>query len=268
VRYRRLLLVGHSHIHCMVEAYKKTPANTFPMEYVYLHGNKKRGDEPDFGDYVGKQILSKLRALALKGESPEQLLSATRQGRSDLLIAICLGGNAHNILGLIKANPPFDFVRRSKPGLPLEKGAQIIPEGAVREILLRRSKTILRGVEAINGVAGGGIVCFESPPPAADDEHVRMHLGEFFLEKHKGEFQVVSRFLRFKLWDLASSIMRAECKRVGIPYMLCPQSLLDEGMFMKPEGYADEATHGNTWYGGQMLLHLMNWSSDDRRGKR
>jgi hypothetical protein len=177
-----------------------------------------------------------------------------------------LGGNGHNIMGLLRHQVPFDFVLPEASHLPLEAGAQVIPYGAMRALLERRLKYERNTFEAMRRQYPGPYLHLESPPPPRDDDYVVKSLDDFFRNKNSPD-GIVSAALRYKLWRLHSTIVQSFCEALGMTFVRTPVEACDPDGYLAPQAYAN-ATHANAWYGGLLLRQveaIVTAGQDDRR---
>ncbi|WP_207281001.1 hypothetical protein [Thiocystis violacea] len=239
---RKILLIGHSHILCILDAFSNTFKNVIDLDYLCLHKDKMNGNEDNFPVYLSHAVND----LRVAGD-----------GRSYALVVACLGGNAHNTLGLIKMNPPFDFVLSSREFLEIEAGAFLVPERIVRDVIKFRCVPSFIGLAAIKALLGEQVVCIESPPPIGDDEHVKEYLEKHFIKFFPENRQIVTATLRYKLWRAASEIYSEHCLKLEIPYVNCPESAMIDGMYLARSGYPKNVTHGNRWYGERVLENII-----------
>jgi hypothetical protein len=170
----------------------------------------------------------------------------------DAMVTV-LGGNEHNILGLVRHPRPFDFVLPEQEDLPLDEGAEILPYQLVVETVRRQIK-VYKLLRVLRDLHNGPMVEVESPPPVPSADHIHAYPKTFADEiNNRG---VASRFLRYKLWRVRSVLVREFCETIGVEFLRVPSEALDaEGMLL-PEGWNADPTHGNAWYGSCILRAL------------
>jgi len=247
-----VLLIGHSHITCVIAGFFRMREPQVTLDTIYLRDHKMVGGEKNFPDFISEAVETRLKPRSTNGDTLEPI----RSGR--VLVLLSLGGNSHSLFGLIKTKPAFDLVLSSRPDLPLDKESKLLPEQAVKDTIRARERQALRGIEVIKEVTGRAIF-YESPPPIGDDDFVRANLDPYFRQNFKQEelANIVSPALRYKLWRLSSDLFREHCESLSIPYVTCPDWVMDDGMFLKREAYANNVTHGNDWYGEQVLRNVL-----------
>ncbi|MEI2417864.1 hypothetical protein V8Z80_16930 [Orrella sp. JC864] len=172
-----------------------------------------------------------------------------------------VGGNEHNLIGLMRHPRHFDFIHPQDPGLPLDPGAEILTYGLVKAAL-RESAGVKRSIETLTQARkaiNAPLYQIEPPPPKADDDFIRLHLGQVFREQYGASAQVpdiAPASLRRKTWLAYCDVMREECAKLTVGYVATPPSVMDRDGYLLPQAYANDATHGNAWYGGEMLKVL------------
>lgn len=230
----------------------------FDMDLIYLRK-----------DNAGKDLFAEGEAGLTRHISAEmnKLGHPLNGDTSDYdRVVLCLGGNTHNTLGLIKLDPPFDYVLSTNESVETNVDAFLIPERIIRDIIKGKVQNFLDGLKTIKDLFIDKVVFIESPPPIGDDEYVRAYLDEYFIKAFPEGREIVSPALRYKLWRTASGIYQSRCEEIDIPYLKCPASAMIDGMYLKKEGYPDNVTHGNAWYGERVLENLASWMATHDRG--
>ena len=237
IRYpEKILLVGHSHINCLVAAARGLEGLNFTAIHLSVVAERAKHEQREFNDVLAEIIRSE---------------------KSNRIIA-SIGGNAHQIIGLIERTPPFDFYAEEGDVLP---GRWIVPRDVLRDMFEWGIASYFVTLRLVNELAGGTAIQIESPPPINSLEFLRTNLDKYFVDRGDTKDAVIApASLRHKLWRLDCSLFRDECERIGMHYLPIGADLLDEQGFMHPSGYGD-ATHGNVWYGNRMLKEAIGvWS--------
>jgi hypothetical protein len=164
-------------------------------------------------------------------------------------IVSCIGGNAHNAIGLLRHPRPFDF--RFDASDPLDPEAEPLPLAAVRATLHQAmGRDLLRLRLLVAQV--GPVLHLESPPPLLDDRLIADRADPFFREAGITPQLVAPAALRLRLWRLHGHIMRAACAEFGATFLSVPPSVLTPDGYLDP-ALAGDATHGNARYGEHMI---------------
>lgn len=172
-----------------------------------------------------------------------------------VIVAALFGGNAHNVLGLLQADPDFDFVLRSSAeGYRIAQGAVVLPTELVRDQLLRGEAAFLEQLTVLSQTTKCRIVQIQSPPPIEDDDFIRTNLDKHF-ENRDQKIRITRPELRKKLWQMSSSIIEYHCREIGIDILPSPLEAVNERGYLREE-YWGNATHANGRYGELILLQI------------
>lgn len=246
-----LLVVGQSHV-AAIRAAAKTHRETYPDEpRTRVIHMAEAAYVPELTgqagtDYHGAQFGPKLAAAI-----EDQI------ARHHPRIASVIGGNAHNMLALLRHPRPFDFMLTGVAGPPLDPGAELVPEALVRAALTEKMQPDFVRLRLLAGFADS-IIHIESPPPVRDDSFIIAHAEAWFRERSGGAVHVAGAGVRWRIWRLASRLMREAAETSGMRFMTVPAHLADAAGFLKPE-YAGDPTHGNEAYGAALIAALLDF---------
>jgi len=163
----------------------------------------------------------------------------------------CMGGNAHSIFGLLNHPQPYDF---SFNGEPLMGDRRIVSRGLVRAALKEQMRASLKVFAALRTLIDRKMIHCESPPPIPSESHIRAHSGIF--AKRIGALGVAPAGFRLKLWKLQSDIFREFCAANDIEFLPAPAAVFGEDGMLSPKAWGADPTHGNAWYGEQVISQL------------
>lgn len=241
-----ICVFGHSHVICLQAALPTIPAehNTHKVKIFDLlpltqediteltRGNMEVITRP-FGSFIN---------------SKEDTIWVSR-----------VGGNAHNAIGLMSHSRKFDVVIPERPNLPLDEDAEVVTYGYLRASFINdpHTKLWISILANFQKEVGGRVYHIESPPPKEDDEFIERYLDPYF-KALPNRNKIVNRWIRWKLWSAYSSVIESVCKDIGICYLRTPPVVMTEDGFLRREGYANDATHGNAWYGTKLIYMLNN----------
>jgi hypothetical protein len=167
-------------------------------------------------------------------------------------IVSCIGGNVHNVMGLIRHPRPFDV--RLTPHDVLGQGIEPLTQGLLRATLthaMSRDLVRLRLLAALSG----SLIHLESPPPLQDDALILDRADAFFRDHDLIALGVAPAGLRHRLWKLHGMIMRDACAEAGIRFVPIPEIAQDEDGYLHPT-FAADATHGNALYGEAVIQQI------------
>ncbi|MFD2204630.1 hypothetical protein [Kiloniella antarctica] len=191
---------------------------------------------------LNPNIILKLQSLIIKADNP--------------IIMTSIGGNTHNTLGLWELPQPIDFLL-PKTNLHHEnEQALFITYQQVFDILQNKLTTLFIIFDLIREQINVPIYHIESPPPISCDQHILKYLASNLAPTTSNK-KLSSKTLRLKLWKAHSNVFREYCRKYGITFIPAPVSTMDSDGFLKPEGYFEDPTHGNTWYGRKVLEDIL-----------
>jgi hypothetical protein len=236
---RRFLVVGNSHVAAFFRAAENRRQSGDPTQIhaVHVRSEKYRPEllindgRPRLGDRLAADLMQMKEGGAL--------------------LVSCVGGNRHNVVGLMQHSRPFDFVLVEAPDLPLQNGFEVVPvallESLLRE-LARKEVLMLSALKALDPC----VIHLESPPPVKDSGFILANAGVYFHERGIEGIGVTSHWVRYKLWRLYSGIMKAVCGELGVTFVENPEGIVDPEGFLLPCAIQD-ATHANAWYAEKVI---------------
>ncbi|MEM8855989.1 MAG: hypothetical protein AAGD34_19975 [Pseudomonadota bacterium] len=170
-----------------------------------------------------------------------------------------IGGNFHNLFGLLEHPEPFDF---TDPGIPeLDTTRRIVPRSEMRALFKFNLADNLKRIGALSRFYGVPMAHIASPPPNSDEEHLRKHLGGM---AHKAGLdpKFTPKMIRLKLYRLQNEILAEGCKANGVTFISAPAKTIDEEGFLSAHYRQNDPTHGNSRYGKQVLRDVRGFAAD------
>jgi hypothetical protein len=179
-------------------------------------------------------------------------------------LAVCFQGNQHAWF-LFAPTPRFDFVLASRPDLPLEADAELLPEAMVREFF-RPSLAILDGMLGQTAQGGDRTFVLGTPPPKNNDDLLRTYIadepGLVSVAAAKGcsiaDTPLTAPLTRLKLWSVLQELMAELAHTHGACFIAIPPETQDDLGYLRPEFWEPDVTHANTCYGRLMLGQLLD----------
>lgn len=179
--------------------------------------------------------------------------------------AISWCGNQHQQFFLFAPSPLFDFVLASRPDLPLDESADLVPESMVREKFWPTVAILSAMIGEIAKNSASRAIVLGTPPPKGDDEKVRGFLaaepGLVALAAKRGcsvdEVPLTPPLIRLKLWTVIQELMADIAREHGASFLPAPAEAQDETGFLRPEFWVADATHANLLYGQILLDQLL-----------
>jgi hypothetical protein len=223
---KKILVVGHSHIHALKRA--KTVDELFEFYLI-----------PEKG-------IDSLHNI---------------DGKNYLSVVLLVGGNCHNIFGLVQLPEPFDFYLPEEINLPLNNDARLLPVSLVTKVFERNLAREFRIALKISQIfKGNKIYQIESPPPQPQ-ENILKYPG-IFKEKIT-ELGVSSGIFRYKLWRLQSNMAQKYYESIGISFIAALKESQNPRGLLKKKYWQNDCSHANAFYGDLVLnqirtLHKMN----------
>lgn len=192
----------------------------------------------------------------LVGDRFQPAILAELQADAVGFVVSTLGGNDHNVLGLVNHHPvKFDFVLPEAPDLPLQEDADIVPFELVRRTMEARLAETLAFLDLLQRSRSAPLYHLESPPPVPSEAYIRENPDTFaeLVQRHG----VAPASLRYKLWRLHSSIIRETCDRLRIHFLPAPRAMQDERGMLVPAAWRNDPTHANEVYGERLYRQML-----------
>lgn len=234
---RKIFVIGDSHTRVLGKATELRPQApetssdcAFDIHWLLTQkGDKARGDMP----------LEDAVAIA-KALGPDDI------------IAISLAGTLHNIFGLLRHDPPFDFYTADDEGV--EPGTQVIPFHAVRDLLYDSARNN-RNITAITKAANCRVFHLPTPAPKEDNEFIQEKTVRY-RDRFVLDAGINSPAIRLKLWKLEMEVVEDLCRKWGISFIPAPLGSQTDAGFLRKDYYGGDATHANEAYGELVLRQL------------
>jgi hypothetical protein len=231
-----MFLFGDSHSHAIQRAIDK---------------RKGKGQ----GVPLSAHRLSKVKNGNQIGDTSfEDFLKLVRELTPEDIVLSMIGGNQHAVFSMIQHPRPFDFY--TPRGEAAAHGVETIPYRALEDVFAKG----LRGgdgksLEALRKATPARVVHIIPPPPKADNAFIeRYHESHF--ARDLPNLGVSPPELRLKFWRLQTRVLEEICAELGLEVMMPPPRTVDEDGYLRPEFYAQDATHGNWAYGERVLREI------------
>ncbi len=240
--YERAVIAGHSHLSCFacrafaLEGVEVVAtADGFPFDI--LKGPWPRDDA----------YWAKLRELSDQHE-----------------VMLSWQGNQHAQF-LFTPEPNFDFVSSTLVSAPVDTGAFLVAERAVRELFEKSFAGLRVVIERLRASDHPcGITVLGTPPPKGDNDRLRanLHVEPYFAKlalsrnMELAGVALSNPLLRLKLWSLIQQMTREVAEALSCVFVPGPADAQDEQGFLRPEFWAGDITHANHAYGRLQLTQL------------
>lgn len=233
----RCIIIGDSHVDTIKKALKS---------YEMTEGI-------DFSAYRYPAIKNEKNI----GDLTEEELDALCKGltENEFLISV-LGGNQHQVLSLIQHPQPFDVLEKNEI-YEIEQDVQVIPYQQLLDLL----QSGLNGkdgkrIKHLKSLTKAKMIHLVPPAPKENSEHI--------LKKHETHFSnsgihdkgVSKASLRAKIWRIQVNALKNLSAEWQVAILEPPKGTIEDNSFLKPEFYANDATHANEKYGELILAQL------------
>jgi hypothetical protein len=234
---RRALLFGDSHAHAVQRAIDKREGKGQPVPLT------------------AHRLLKEKNGVRIGTTSLDSFLRLISDLRPKDLVVSMIGGNQHAVYSTIQHPQRFDFFE-PRGDSSVEPGAEIVPYRALEDVFatgLRRGDG--RSLEALRAATVARVVHIIPPPPKHDNEYISKNHESIFASDMR-QRGVSSPELRMKFWNLQTRVLVEICKELGVEVVMPPRRAVDDAGFLRPEFYANDATHGNWLYGERIVREI------------
>lgn len=248
-----IAIIGNSHVNCVAHALAMP--NCPHAERVQV---------------INLNQEEHLARAFLREADPSPLIDRIRERQVDdapTFWCMMIGGNEHNIRGLLRHPRHFDFVVPHRPDLFLDETAERLTYGFVRATFDRILSHYKPGLSALRDRAELPVLSIESPPPKGDDDFVKANLDKYFHDNME-DLRLSGRDMRLKMWIVRSEAMRALCQNSSLEYLHGLEGTTDTDGFLLPEFWPRDATHANREYGRLLIEHVVAVGRDMAAGAR
>ena len=234
-----ILVFGDSHTDALKRAHKQLGASSGNAHIRVLRlSSIKNGKE--IGDV-----------------SLDTATSIVADSTTDDLVASTIGGNQHQVFGLVQHPMAFDFIEPGSPSLHDSQQCVLIPYHTIWAVFESR----LRGrdgqrLTTLRAATGRPIYHLTPPPPKESAAHILQRYETAFEEAGLAAKGVTPALIRLKLWRLQCAVLQSLCTEWDIRLLPPPEGTQTPEGFLKPEYYKNDATHANAAYGELVLRQL------------
>jgi hypothetical protein len=237
-----MVLFGDSHSHAVQTAIAKRKGKGAPVPIV------------------AHRLLKEKNGLSIGDMSFEDFLDLVRKFEPTDIVFSMIGGNQHAVFSTVQHPKPFDFFSMGEAPPSLEVAAQIVPYRALEHAFasgLERGDG--KSLAALRNATVARVVHIIPPPPKQDNAHIQQYHETLFANEGLANRGVSPPALRLKFWKLQTRVLESMCAKLGIEVMMPPERAVDESSFLRPEYYAQDATHANWRYGERLLREIEQW---------
>lgn len=167
------------------------------------------------------------------------------------VILLSVGGNEHIAMSVVRFRERIDFRLGDEPDLPLEPGAEILTEAAIRETLRDKMAPTLSTLRALREATTLPLVCIEPPPPLPN-ERIIAFPKEFF-KRAIDPSRLSSELFRYKMWRVQGWLYREICAKHDMLFVPVPPEFLVAPGLLAREVWGEDASHANALFGRRMV---------------
>ncbi|SIT22291.1 hypothetical protein SAMN05421774_11152 [Gemmobacter megaterium] len=240
-----ILIVGHSHIRCLMEAWNKRAGyeGEYDVEFVDLIWLERQ--EKLAGRQVGDAVKRRVR-----NPSPNYICQ-------------CVNGNFHNVLGIVENPVPFSVGEENYGSAPVGNGRWFIPSSVMMDVFQARFERACKAIESVFAAFPESTRLYlNPPPPVADWEHIKAYPGVFSDNIHLGP---APNDLKIRLYELQTAYFENVARVQAASFIrAAPETLTSDG-FLRADYYNADPTHGNMRYGQVMLEEIFKNAQKFRR---
>lgn len=168
------------------------------------------------------------------------------------IVAAMFFGNWYNSIGLIEHPEPFDF---AFPDFDTEvdRSRRLIPFTQLYRKFNNNIRHQMVPLYDLRKLRSGRIVLINTPPPIADEEHIRRYPKSFRDSLHLG---IAPARLRRKLWKLQCLIFAELCAEKDVQFIEFPSETVTNDGYLKPEYCHTDPGHANVNGGASVIRQL------------
>ena len=210
---------------------------------------------PDYDDIVVHRLASRRESNehAATSEAAVKLVSEQPPG---IPVFLALLGTYHNIVGLIRSGPEFDFMLDENDVPPAGADCVRLPYQAIAGLFtdhLAKAGSIRR----LRDAARSSVYVLSSPPP----KHSNEFMTQKFMRKQNRAYRgrdvmqagIARPDIRVKLWRLEARLLELWAVSEGMQFIPAPVASFNEDGFLSRKYYFEDATHANARYGALVL---------------
>ena len=240
----QMLLVGNSHINCMVGA-----SSIEPLSRINVRGS------------------ATFMAMQMPWPWNDQACQTAIAAARDTVLFISWHGNEHNNQFLLEIDPPFDFLSSRFPHLPIEN-AHLLSETAVRAAFAYSVDGLRKFIGDARAAGVATIAIIGGPPPKRNESFLKRLLLEGVenyvsaaerLGVAPQDLKFTAPFVRLKLWGVLQDMREELARSEGCHYIGPPSSAVDDDGFLKEEFWNYDLTHANFAYGDLALCEAISY---------
>jgi len=241
----KIHVIGHSHIAALGAA--ASIREEGGDRFAFFELQKPPYKPAISGGVVNPALLERITAILESIENPA--------------FALSIGGAFHSVVALANHPSPYYVVG---PWLGYDPGSeQLIPFSLMREVMREKMSWQLEVIRTIADVLPQRVINLQPPPPLPDAEFIKESPGVYqeVIEAHG----VMPAEVRYTVWRIQSDLFEEACRENDIEFLHAPPATVDDRGFLAREAWRADPTHGNAWYGEQVLQQVERYFETRKR---
>lgn len=222
----KAVFLGDSHAHAVIRSLARTPDLTWVSAVD-------------------------VRRIQSPGHNPKEVPADLARRYPADIVFCCLGGTEYNLLSLIEADEPTDFM--VDPGDTVMPGRKVIPNAVVRAALAFRMRSAHGRLQAVRAAYKSPLVCVAPPPPFFELGDPAGLPSAFapFLSRGITPAQIRQKWYRTQM-----DLLAVQCAADGLRLMPAPSAVQDAQGFLLRDFWTNDPTHGNAAYGAALIEQI------------
>jgi hypothetical protein len=238
---------------CVIAGHSHTWALGFPI--VHPDGVYGVVPHPDDERFVG-----------LKGPCPPDAQYWTELVKLSKAhpIALSFRGNQHLADFMFASTPAFDFAVASRPDLPVDDTAVLVPELMLREFFAPSLTELAQVLAEMRATGGPGVIVLEAPPARDHLEEQRWQLFTYpyfvqtatALGSDLSTIALAPALLLSKVRQVIQDMVRTIAEAHGATFLPFPAETLTPTGFLRDDLCEPDMGHATRAYGAMVLRDL------------
>jgi hypothetical protein len=241
--FMRAVVIGRSHTNAISRALEQRSVDQHGIEVYLLESPNRKSRSPTISIEEAKKIASSLPA--------------------GVPLFLAMLGTYHNVIGLLKAGPDYDFLL-SPSDIPEPGHTWRIPHRTIAMAFAQHLEHAA-SVRDLKLATSSPTFILGTPPPKQSNDFL---LEKFMRQKRQeyrgrsvAEVGIERPITRLKLWKIESDITCRWTELEGMRYLGSPTQSAEPSGFLRRDLYNDDATHANAIYGAlvvEQILHILD----------
>jgi len=237
-----LIGIGHSHLHCVVDAWKQRTADQTNEMCLSAFQLIEKRYQPLLSVSDGKLVFNETIVADVTAAT------ATGQPRFFMLV----GGAEHVLWGLAQDPRPLDCVTPSIATDNEPLSGEIFPYEMFVARAQLAAEYLTTPLAFLRTLTDQPIYQLCPPPPLRGTDLARIKIDPV-LQEGVQRYGIAPDPFRVRIWEICIEGLRRACRDKGISFLEPPTEMFGADGCLVSEAVSHDAVHANTIY-GQLLL--------------